>query len=43
MNIEPDYSAAYVALETDHPDGLAGHGRSADSTRRSTGVIGKWG
>jgi L-fuconate dehydratase len=26
MNTDPDYSAAYVALETDHPDGLAGHG-----------------
>lgn len=26
MNIDPDYSAAYVVLETDHPDGLAGHG-----------------
>src|SRR5260221_2865650 len=26
MNPDPDYSAAYVALETDHPNGLAGHG-----------------
>src|SRR5216683_2771966 len=26
MNVDPDYSAAYVVLETDHPDGLAGHG-----------------
>ena len=26
MNPDPDYSAAYVVLETDHPDGLAGHG-----------------
>ena len=26
MNTDPDYSAAYVVLETDHPDGLAGHG-----------------
>ncbi|MDQ2997291.1 MAG: fuconate dehydratase, partial [Chloroflexota bacterium] len=26
MNLDPDYSAAYVVLETDHPDGLAGHG-----------------
>jgi L-fuconate dehydratase len=26
MNPDPDYSAAYVTLETDHPDGLAGHG-----------------
>jgi L-fuconate dehydratase len=26
MNPNPDYSAAYVILRTDHPDGLAGHG-----------------
>jgi len=26
MNVDPDYSAAYVVLETDRPDGLAGHG-----------------
>jgi L-fuconate dehydratase len=26
MNPDPDYSAAYVVLETDDPDGLAGHG-----------------
>jgi L-fuconate dehydratase len=26
MNKDPDYSAAYVVLETDHPDGLSGHG-----------------
>ena len=26
MNPDPDYSAAYVTLHTDHPDGLAGHG-----------------
>src|SRR5258707_2642721 len=26
MNKDPDYSAAYVVLDTDHPDGLAGHG-----------------
>jgi L-fuconate dehydratase len=26
MNPDPDYSAAYVVLETDHPAGLAGHG-----------------
>jgi len=26
MNPDPDYSAAYVILRTDHPDGLAGHG-----------------
>jgi L-fuconate dehydratase len=26
MNLDPDYSAAYVALETDDPTGLTGHG-----------------
>jgi len=26
MNPDPDYSAAYVILKTDHANGLAGHG-----------------
>jgi L-fuconate dehydratase len=26
MNVDPDYSAAYVILKTDHPAGLEGHG-----------------
>src|SRR6267154_5548080 len=26
MNPDPDYSAAYVVLHTDHPAGLEGHG-----------------
>src|SRR3989442_2458718 len=26
MNPDPDYSAAYVVLSTDRPDGLEGHG-----------------
>ncbi len=26
MNRDPDYSAAYVVLRTDSPDGLEGHG-----------------
>jgi L-fuconate dehydratase len=26
MNPDPDYSAAYVVLRTDHPAGLEGHG-----------------
>ena len=26
MNPDPDYSAAYVILKTDHPQGIAGHG-----------------
>ena len=28
MNPDPDYSAAYVILETDRGDGLTGHGLS---------------
>src|SRR5438445_10966203 len=26
MNNDPDYSAAYVVLQTDHPSGVEGHG-----------------
>ena len=26
MNPDPDYSAAYIVFETDHPDGHEGHG-----------------
>jgi L-fuconate dehydratase len=26
MHVDPDYSAAYVVLSTDHPDGTEGHG-----------------
>src|SRR6059036_1252584 len=26
LNTDPDYSASYVVLETDHPSGVAGHG-----------------
>ena len=26
MNPDPDYSAAYAILKTDHPSGLEGHG-----------------
>ena len=26
MNADPDYSAAYVILKTNHPDGIEGHG-----------------
>jgi L-fuconate dehydratase len=33
MNEGPDYSAAYVILKTDHPDGLAGHGLTFTSGR----------
>ena len=33
MNEAPDYSAAYVILKTDHPDGLAGHGLTFTSGR----------
>src|SRR5579859_4017602 len=33
MNRDPDYSAAYVVLTTDHPAGLAGHGLTFTSGR----------
>ena len=33
MNVSPDYSAAYVVLRTDHPDGLEGHGLTFTSGR----------
>jgi L-fuconate dehydratase len=33
MNVAPDYSAAYVILQTDHPDGLQGHGLTFTSGR----------
>ena len=26
MNPDPDYSAAYVIIKTDHPEGIEGHG-----------------
>ena len=26
MNTDPDYSAAYIILKTDHPDDIEGHG-----------------
>jgi L-fuconate dehydratase len=38
VNVDPDYSAAYVALATDDPDGLAGHGLSF-TTGRGTEVV----
>ena len=33
MNVDPDYSAAYVILKTDLPDGLEGHGLTITSGR----------
>jgi L-fuconate dehydratase len=33
MTVAPDYSAAYVILETDHPGGLTGHGLTFTSGR----------
>src|SRR5258708_25233329 len=33
MNNDPDYSAAYVVLQTDHPAGLEGHGLTFTSGR----------
>jgi len=38
LNVDPDYSAAYVVLETDGPDELAGHGL-AFTTGRGTEVV----
>jgi L-fuconate dehydratase len=38
MNPDPDYSAAYVVLETDDPGGLEGHGL-AFTTGRGTEVV----
>jgi L-fuconate dehydratase len=38
VNIDPDYSAAYVVLETDGPEELAGHGL-AFTTGRGTEVV----
>src|SRR4051794_39310613 len=37
MNSDPDYSAAYVILETDDPSGVAGHGLTF-TTGRGTEV-----
>src|SRR5215469_15979872 len=37
MNPDPDYSAAYVTLETDDPSGIAGHGLTF-TTGRGTEV-----
>jgi L-fuconate dehydratase len=38
MNRDPDYSAAYVVLRTDAPDGLEGHGLTF-TTGRGTEVV----
>lgn len=38
MNTDPDYSAAYVILATDGPDGLKGHGLTF-TTGRGTEVV----
>jgi L-fuconate dehydratase len=38
VNVDPDYSAAYVVVETDAPGGLAGHGH-AFTTGRGTEVV----
>ena len=35
MNPDPDYSAAYVVLKTDHPDGLEVHGLTLTIGRRN--------
>jgi L-fuconate dehydratase len=38
MNLDPDYSAAYVVIHTDEPDGLEGHGLTF-TTGRGTEVV----
>ena len=38
VNVDPDYSCAYVVLRTDHPDGLEGHGFTF-TTGRGTEVV----
>ena len=39
MNAAPDYSAAYAILETDSPDGLAGHGLTFTIGRGTRSVV----
>jgi L-fuconate dehydratase len=38
VNVDPDYSCAYVVLRTDHPDALEGHGLTF-TTGRGTEVV----
>jgi L-fuconate dehydratase len=38
VNVDPDYSCAYVVLRTDHPDGVEGHGLTF-TTGRGTEVV----
>src|SRR5258706_712259 len=39
MNNDPDYSAAYVVLQTDHPEGLEGHGLTFTIGRGNEGCV----
>ena len=43
MHADPDYSAAYVILRTDHPEGIEGHGLTftvgRDDTRRAEKAV----
>jgi L-fuconate dehydratase len=39
VHTNPDYSAAYVTLKTDHPDGLEGHGLSFTCGRGTELVV----
>jgi len=41
MNPDPDYSAAYVALETDDPGGLTGHGADLHDRPRHRDLRGR--
>ena len=39
MNKDPDYSAAYVVLKTDRPDGIQGHGLTFTCGRGTEVVV----
>jgi L-fuconate dehydratase len=39
MNVDPDYSAAYVVLTTDRPDGIQGHGLTFTCGRGTEVVV----
>src|SRR5580700_2590520 len=39
MNVDPDYSAAYVVISTDRPDGIQGHGLTFTCGRGTEVVV----
>jgi L-fuconate dehydratase len=42
MNSAPDYSAAYLTVQTDSPDGLAGHAHVFTIGRETTSSSAPW-